>query len=88
MSEKFQLVKRIPKKQRALILQGGGALGAYEVGVFRAIYDQIVREEGEDNVLGNLFDIVAGASIGAINAALLVNFFHLTKCFSMTFAHF
>lgn len=26
------------KKQRALILQGGGALGAFEVGVFRAIY--------------------------------------------------
>jgi NTE family protein len=76
MSKKSQeFVKRIPKKQRALILQGGGALGAYEVGVFRAIYDKITREEGEDNALGNLFDIVAGASIGAINAALLVNFF-------------
>jgi NTE family protein len=65
----------IPKRQRALILQGGGALGAYEVGVFKAIYDKIVREEGEDNAKENLFDIVAGASIGAINAALLVNFF-------------
>jgi NTE family protein len=66
---------RIPKKQRALVLQGGGALGAYEVGVFTAIYDKIVREEGEDESKEYLFDIVAGASIGAINAALLVNYF-------------
>jgi NTE family protein len=64
----------IPKKQRALILQGGGALGAYEVGVFKAIYDKLVREEG-DNAKENLFDIVAGASIGAITTALLVNHF-------------
>jgi NTE family protein len=67
--------QRIPKRQRALILQGGGALGAYEVGVFRAIYDKIMREEGTDQAERNLFDIVAGASIGAINAALLVNYF-------------
>jgi NTE family protein len=64
----------IPHKQRALILQGGGALGAYEVGVFKAIYDKIIREEGEDSA-ANLFDIVAGASIGAINATLLINYF-------------
>jgi hypothetical protein len=38
----------IPKK-RALILQGGGALGGYEVGVFNAIYDKIMRKEGDNN---------------------------------------
>jgi hypothetical protein len=38
----------IPKK-RALILQGGGALGAYGVGVFNAIYDKIMRKEGDNN---------------------------------------
>ena len=27
-----------PDKQRALVLQGGGALGAYDAGVFQAIY--------------------------------------------------
>jgi hypothetical protein len=43
----YSLSTPIPKKQRALILQGGGALGAYEVGVFRAIYNKIIREEGE-----------------------------------------
>jgi predicted acylesterase/phospholipase RssA len=67
-------IPQIPHKQRALILQGGGALGAYEVGVFKAIYDKIIQEEG-DGAAGNLFDIVAGASIGAINATVLVNYF-------------
>jgi predicted patatin/cPLA2 family phospholipase len=28
----------IPAKQRALVLQGGGALGAYEAGVFDVLY--------------------------------------------------
>ena len=26
-------------KQRALIFQGGGALGAYEAGIFKALHD-------------------------------------------------
>lgn len=30
-------------KQRALIFQGGGALGAYEAGVYRVLYDWISR---------------------------------------------
>ena len=67
-------IRQIPHKQRALILQGGCALGAYEVGVFKAIYNKIIQEE-EHDAAGNLFDIVAGASIGAINATLLVNYF-------------
>ena len=29
----------IPTVQRALVLQGGGALGAYQVGAFRALYE-------------------------------------------------
>ena len=28
----------IPKVQRALVMQGGGSLGAYELGVFKALY--------------------------------------------------
>ncbi|MEE9935514.1 MAG: patatin-like phospholipase family protein [Deltaproteobacteria bacterium] len=48
----------------ALSLQGGGALGAYEYGVLKALY--AVR--GENFVPR----VVAGVSIGAINAALLV----------------
>ncbi|SKA24941.1 NTE family protein [Enhydrobacter aerosaccus] len=46
--------------QVALVLQGGGALGAYQVGVLRAL------EEA-----GYLPDWFAGTSIGAINAAIM-----------------
>jgi predicted acylesterase/phospholipase RssA len=45
----------------ALVLQGGGALGAYELGAARALY-----ENGDFAP-----DIIAGVSIGAITAALL-----------------
>ena len=45
----------------ALLLQGGGALGAYEAGVYQAL--------AEANLLPNW---VAGISIGAVNAALIV----------------
>ena len=45
----------------ALVLQGGGALGAYELGAARALYEN------------NHFkpDVIAGVSIGAITAVLL-----------------
>jgi NTE family protein len=43
--------------RRALVLSGGGARGAYEVGVLKAL-----------NEMGFQFDIVFGTSIGAINA--------------------
>jgi NTE family protein len=62
-----------PKPRKALVLQGGGSLGAYEAGVFKAIYEHLIEEEG-DIVEKNLFDIVAGTSIGAINAAILVSY--------------
>jgi NTE family protein len=45
----------------ALVLQGGGALGAYELGAARALY------ENSDF----LPDLIAGVSIGAITAVLL-----------------
>jgi NTE family protein len=61
----------VPEKQRVLILQGGGALGAYEAGVFEVLYNKLRTE----NPNGSLFDIVAGTSAGAINASFLVNHF-------------
>ena len=57
--------------QRALVLQGGGSLGAYEAGVFSALYYWIKKDIDDDE---NVFDIVAGTSIGAINAAFLVSY--------------
>jgi len=45
--------------KRALVLSGGGARGAYELGVWRA-FDEI----------GITFDIVTGTSIGALNGVI------------------
>lgn len=46
--------------QIVLVLQGGGALGAYQAGVYQALYEA-----------GLAPDWVIGTSIGAINAALI-----------------
>ena len=43
-----------------LILQGGGALGAFECGVVKALEERNIHP-----------DLVAGVSIGAINAAII-----------------
>ena len=56
--------------QRALVLQGGGALGAYELGVFKALCEDLARRNENDKRM--LFDIIAGTSIGAVNAAIIV----------------
>jgi NTE family protein len=60
---------------RALVLQGGGSLGAYEVGVYKALCEQLTEQDKKNNVRQNrpLFDIIAGTSIGAVNAALIVH---------------
>src|SRR2546430_9885061 len=46
--------------QVVLVLQGGGALGAYQVGVYQALHEAAIEP-----------DWVIGTSIGAINAALI-----------------
>jgi NTE family protein len=66
----------IPKVQRALVLQGGGALGAYQAGVFKSLYEKMKRNQNNDgNDHHHLFDIIAGTSMGAINGAILVSYF-------------
>ena len=60
---------------RALIFQGGGSLGAYEAGAYKAINEELsayFRTVGRGNE--PIFHIVSGTSIGAINAALLVSY--------------
>ena len=47
--------------ENVLVLQGGGSLGALACGVFKALVKKNVR-----------IDIVAGTSIGAVNAAIIV----------------
>ena len=52
---------RPPFEQIALVLQGGGALGAYQAGVYEALAEADLHP-----------DWVAGISIGAVNTALIV----------------
>jgi NTE family protein len=60
---------------RALIFQGGGSLGAYEAGAYKAAFELLTER---DKKLGRqdkpMFHIVAGTSIGAMNAAVLVSY--------------
>jgi NTE family protein len=46
--------------QVVLVLQGGGALGAYQVGVYQALHEAGVEP-----------DWIIGTSIGAINASII-----------------
>ncbi|HVU02535.1 MAG TPA: patatin-like phospholipase family protein [Polyangiaceae bacterium] len=50
-----------------LVLAGGGARGAYEVGVARYLLEELPRELGRDVPI----DILCGTSVGAINACFL-----------------
>lgn len=54
-----------------LVLAGGGARGAYEVGVVRGMLDVL-----GDDVRG-VFDVFTGTSVGAINATFLASYAHL-----------
>jgi NTE family protein len=74
----FQMLMKndMYQKQRALVLQGGGALGAYEAGAISVLCEHLSGEDKRNNENqrnGPLFDIVAGTSIGAMNAAVLVS---------------
>jgi NTE family protein len=52
--------RQLPFERVALVLQGGGALGAYQAGVYEALAESGIRPNW-----------IAGISIGAINAAII-----------------
>jgi predicted acylesterase/phospholipase RssA len=59
----------------ALIFQCGGSLGAYEVGVYKALYQWLSeKDRREKKHKSSTFDIITGTSIGAINAAVLTSY--------------
>ncbi len=65
----------VPDRERALVLQGGGSLGAYEAGVYKAMYEFFSKRDTDEGKKGRpIFNIVAGTSIGAINSAVLVSY--------------
>ena len=53
-SDNYEVIENV------LILQGGGSLGAFGCGVFKALYQKGIK-----------LDIVAGTSIGGVNAAII-----------------
>ena len=55
-----RMAQRPPFEQTVLLLQGGGALGAYQAGVYQALAEADLHP-----------DWVAGISIGAVNSALI-----------------
>jgi NTE family protein len=55
------------KRRVAMILSGGGARGAYEVGVLWYIFDELTRILGAPPKI----DILCGTSVGAINGCFL-----------------
>jgi NTE family protein len=52
--------RHLPFECVALVLQGGGALGAYQAGVYEALSEAGIHP-----------DWIAGISIGVINAAII-----------------
>ena len=46
--------------ENVLVLQGGGSLGAFGCGVFKALANNNIK-----------IDIIAGTSIGGLNAAIM-----------------
>ena len=52
--------RRLPFERVALVLQGGGALGAYQAGVYEALAESRIEPNW-----------IAGISIGGINAAII-----------------
>ena len=59
--ESYHRHKESRQTENVLVLQGGGSLGAFACGVFKALVKKKIR-----------MDIVAGTSIGAVNAAIIV----------------
>ena len=56
-------------------MQGGGSLGAYEAGAYKALYEWLSKKDKEEKWdKTRTFDIIAGTSIGAINAAVLTSY--------------
>ena len=52
-----------------LILSGGGARGAYEVGVLQYIFSEFLDSNGK----GPKVDLISGTSVGAVNGAFIAS---------------
>lgn len=70
------LKKNSPESRVGLVLPGGGARGAYQVGVLKAVARVLPKEYGTTSP----FSVITGTSAGSINAtALATNAEHFRK---------
>jgi NTE family protein len=60
----------MPRSKVGLVLAGGSARGAYEVGVVRYVLEEVARALGRPPPI----DIISGTSAGSINAVMLAAF--------------
>ena len=58
----MKYIKRLNDLKIGLVLSGGGAKGAYEAGVFKALWELDLMDQ---------ISVVSGTSVGAVNALLL-----------------
>jgi len=61
----------VGQPKTGLVLTGGGARAAYQVGVLKAISKLVLKSH-----CGNPFPIIAGTSAGAINATVIASYAH------------
>jgi NTE family protein len=67
-------MSKLQESKRTLVLQGGGSLGAYEAGVYQALGERITKNDKGRGIRDRpALGIVAGTSIGAMNAAMIVS---------------
>jgi NTE family protein len=59
-----------PRSKVGLVLAGGSARGAYEVGVVRYVLEEVARALGRPTPI----DVISGTSAGSINAVMLAAF--------------
>lgn len=62
--------RRKPSKDIAIVLSGGGARGAYEMGVLKYLYTEFIQQTG----IVPRFNILCGTSVGAIHIAFLSSY--------------
>jgi NTE family protein len=75
LSSSNKSTTNIPASERALVLQGGGSLGAYEAGAYKSLYEWLSKKDKEEGKETSItFDNIAGTSIGAMNAAVLTSY--------------
>ncbi len=67
MNERIPPTTSFKARRTAMVLSGGGARGAYEVGVLWYIFDDLSRMRGAPPKI----DVLCGTSVGAINACYL-----------------